>query len=150
MSALIPTLARRLRARATATGTAQDGVVTAFTVVMVGALLVLAGLVFDGGRALAGRVTALDEAQEAARVGAQQIDIPTFRATGAAVLGERAAVSAAEGYLASTGDAGTATVNGDTVTVTVTHVQSTQILSVIGIGSFTEHATATATAEQGG
>ena len=33
-------------------------VVTAFTVVMVGALLVLAGLVFDGGRALAGRVTA--------------------------------------------------------------------------------------------
>jgi hypothetical protein len=125
-------------------------VVTAFTVVMVGALLVLAGLVFDGGRALAGRATALDEAQEAARVGAQQIDIPTFRATGAAILNDGAAITAVQGYLASTGDAGTATVTGDTVTVTVTHVQSTQILSVIGIGTFTEHATATATAEQGG
>ncbi len=150
MSASIRALAQRVRARASATGTAQDGVVTAFTVVMVGALIVLAGLVFDGGRALAGRVTALNEAQEAARVGAQQIDLPTFRATGAAILSDDAAVTAAEGYLATTGDAGTATVNGDTVTVTVTHRQSTQILSVIGIGSFTEHATATATAEQGG
>lgn len=150
MSTLIPRLARRLRTRATATGTGQDGVVTAFTVVMVGALLVLAGLVFDGGRALAGRVTALDEAQEAARVGAQQIDIPTFRATGAVILGNSAAMTAAEGYLASTGDTGTVAVHGDTVTVTVTHVQSTQILSMIGLGSFTEHATATATAEQGG
>jgi hypothetical protein len=146
---MIP-LIRRLSARATATGTGQDGVVTAFTVVMVGALLVLAGLVFDGGRALAGRVTALDEAQEAARIGAQQIDLPTFRATGAAILNDGAAVTAAQGYLASTGDSGTVTVNGDVVSVTVTHIESTQILSIIGIGSFTEHATATATAEQGG
>jgi len=150
MRTLIRKIARRLRARATATGTGQDGVVTAFTVVMIGALIVLAGLVFDGGRALAGRVTALDEAQEAARVGAQQIDLATFRATGAAILNDNAAVTAAQGYLASTGDTGTATVNGDAVTVTVTHHQSTQILSIIGIGSFTEHATATATAEQGG
>jgi hypothetical protein len=150
VSAPLRTLTQRLRARARATGTAQDGVVTAFTVILVGALLVLAGLVFDGGRALAGRVTALNEAQEAARVGAQQIDLPTFRATGAAILNDSAAVTAAEDYLASTGDAGTAAVDGDTVTVTVTHRQSTQILSIIGIGTFTEHATAAATAEQGG
>jgi len=141
--------ARRLRARLTATGTAQDGFVTVFTVIIVVALFVLAGLVFDGGRAMDGRVTALDEAQEAARVGAQQIDLPTFRATGAAILSYSAAVTAAEGYLATTGDTGTATVTGDTVTVTVTHIQPTEILSMIGIGSFTENATATATAEQG-
>lgn len=149
MSALIHTPLRRLRERATATGTGQDGFVTAFTVIMVLALFVLAGLVFDGGRALAGRVTALNEAQEAARAGAQQIDLPTFRATGAAILNDTAAIQAAEDYLAATGDTGTATVNGDTVSVTVTHLEPTEILSMIGIGTFTEHAAATATAEQG-
>ena len=150
MSILILRLARGVRARAAATGTGQDGVVTAFTVIMVSALIVLAGLVFDGGRALDGRVTALDEAQEAARVGAEQIDLATFRATGAAILNDNAAITAAQDYLTSTGDSGTVTVNGDVVTVTVTHVESTEILSAIGIGSFTEKATATATAEQGG
>ncbi|MBR7827836.1 hypothetical protein KDK95_16065 [Actinospica sp. MGRD01-02] len=115
---------------------------------MVVALLVLAGLVFDGGRALAARVTALDDAQEAARTGAQQIDLATFRATGAAILNNAAAVTAAENYLAANGETGTATVNGDTVTVTATRTQTTEILSMIGIGSFTENATATATAEQ--
>ena len=141
--------ARRLRTRLSATGTAQDGFVTVFTVIIVVALFVLAGLVFDGGRAMDGRVTALDEAQEAARAGAQQIDLPTFRATGTAILNDNAAVAAAENYIAATGDTGTATVNGDTVTVTVTHIEPTEILSMIGIGSFTENATATATAEQG-
>lgn len=142
-------MVRRVRARLTATGSAQDGFVTVFTVIIVAALLVLAGLVFDGGRAMDGRVTALDEAQEAARAGAQQIDLPTFRATGTAILNDNAAITAAENYIAATGDTGTATVAGDTVTVTVTHIEPTQILSMIGIGSLTENATATATAEQG-
>ena len=60
MSTQLRMIFRRLAARATATGTVQDGVVTAFTVVMVLGLFMLAGLVFDGGRALDGRVTALD------------------------------------------------------------------------------------------
>jgi hypothetical protein len=150
MSTLTRTLASRLRARTIATSTGQDGFVTAFTVIMVVALFVLAGLVFDGGRALAARVTALDDAQEAARAGAQQIDLATFRATGAAILNTAAAVTAAENYLAANGETGNATVNGDTVTVTATCIQSTEILSMIGIGSFTESATATATAEQPG
>jgi len=141
--------ARWLRERLTAAGRAEDGFATVFTVIIVVALLVLAGLVFDGGRAMDGRVTALDEAQEAARAGAQQIDLPTFRATGTAILNDNAAVTAAENYIASIGDTGTATVTGDTVTVTVTHIEPTEILSMIGIGSFTENATATATAEQG-
>lgn len=149
MKPLIRDLVRQLRMRTVATGTAQDGFVTAFTVIMVLALFVLAGLVFDGGRALSGRVTALDEAQEAARVGAQQIDLGVFRATGNAVLNDTAAIQAAENYLASTADTGTATVNGNVVTVTVTHIQPTEILSAIGIGTFTEHASANATAEQG-
>jgi hypothetical protein len=146
----ISSLPRAARSRLTATGSREDGVVTAFTVVVLAALIVLAGMVFDGGMAMKGRVQALDEAQEAARAGAQMIDIPTFRATGQAVLDPGPAVTAAEGYLAETGDTGTVSVDGDVVTVTVTHVQHTEILSVIGIDTFTENATATATAEQGG
>jgi hypothetical protein len=143
------TLGRSAITRLRTSDTAEDGFVTVFTVIIVLALFVLAGLVFDGGRAMDGRVKALDEAQEAARAGAQQIDLPTFRATGAAILSDSAAVAAAENYIAATGDTGTATVTGETVTVTVTHTQPTEILSMIGIGSFTENATATATAEQG-
>jgi hypothetical protein len=136
--------------RLTAIGGGQDGVVTAFTVVLLAALIVLAGMVFDGGMAMAGRVKALDEAQEAARAGAQQLDLAAFRATGLTTLDPADAANAAEAYLAATGDTGTVAVDGETVTVTVTHIQHTQILALIGISSFTERATASATAEQGG
>ena len=60
--------------------------VTAFVVVFTFALLLLAGLVIDGGLALAARVQAIDEAQAAARAGAQAIDLPLFRSTGQIVL----------------------------------------------------------------
>lgn len=150
MNRSIKTLTYWVRGRLTATASGEDGVVTAVTVIVLAALIVLAGLVFDGGMAMKGRVQALDEAQEAARAGAQQIDIPTFRSTGQAVLNTGSALGAAEAYLAATGDAGTVSVSGETVAVTVTHVQRTQVLALIGIGSFTEKATATATAEQGG
>jgi hypothetical protein len=149
MNPRIKTLGRWARARATATGNGQDGVVTAFTLVLLAALIVLAGLVFDGGMALSGRVRALDEAQEAARAGAQKIDVAAFRAGGQAVLAPGQATAAADAYLATTGDTGTVTVAGNAVTVTVTRISRTQILSALGIGSFIEHATATATAEQG-
>jgi hypothetical protein len=150
MTTTVRVLIRGTRRQLTATDAGQDGVVTAFTLVLVIALIALAGMVFDGGMAMAGRVKALDEAQEAARTGAQQIDLAVFRATGQATLDPTKASTAAETYLAATGDTGTVTVNGEAVTVTVTHTQHTQILALIGIESFTENATATATAEQGG
>jgi hypothetical protein len=124
--------------------------VTAFTVIITAALIVLAGLVLDGGLALSGKVTALDEAQEAARAGAQALNLNTFRAQGQAVLDPGKAIAAAQGYLADTGDAGTVSVAGTVVTVTVTHHQHTQILSMIGIGNLSTTASASATAEQGG
>ncbi|ACU72906.1 conserved hypothetical protein [Catenulispora acidiphila DSM 44928] len=123
--------------------------VTAFTVVIVIALMVFVGLAYDGGRALDGRVKALNEAQEAARAGAQALNLGALRAGGTAVLDPEAAVGAAKAYLAGTGDAGTVDVAGTTVTVSVTHVQATKFLGLVGVGSITAHVTASARAEQG-
>ena len=72
----------RLRARVGE----EDGMVTAFVVVFTLALLLMAGLVLDGGLTLAAKVQAIEEAQAAARAGAQAIDIPTYRATGQITL----------------------------------------------------------------
>ena len=136
-----PTSSRRL--------SGDEGMVTAFVVVMMFALLLLAGLVLDGGLTLAAHVQAIDEAQAAARAGAQQIDLATYRTTGAEVLDPAAATTAADSYLAVTGHTGTVTVTGDEVTVTVRITQPTQILSIAGIKAFTVSGTGTAVAERG-
>lgn len=148
----IKTMIATVRARATATGGPEDGVATVFVVVITAALLVMAGLVLDGGLALSGKTKALDEAQEAARAGAQALDLGAFRTSGHGTLTPGKAVAAAQSYLAATGDSGTVSVNSATATVTVsvTHVQHTQILGIVGLSTLTSTASATATAEQGG
>ena len=100
------------------------------------------------GLALAAKVGAIDDAQAAARAGAQAIDIPLYRATGQMTLDPQAADADAERYLASTGRTGTVTVAGDQVTVTVSVTQPTQILSIVGIDSIGVSGTGSATAEQ--
>jgi hypothetical protein len=127
----------------------EDGMITAFTIVITAALILFVGLAYDGGRALDGRVRALNEAQEASRAGAQALNVAALRSGAAAVLDPAAAVDAAKAYLAATGDTGTVDVAGTTVTVAVTHVQATTFLGMVGVGAFTAHATASATAEQG-
>jgi uncharacterized protein (UPF0333 family) len=123
--------------------------VTAFVVIFTFALLLLAGLVIDGGLALAARVQAIDEAQAAARAGAQAIDLPLFRSTGQIALDPSEATADATSYLAATGRSGTVTVNGNEVTVAVTISQPTQILGIAGIGRLTVSGSGSATAEQG-
>jgi hypothetical protein len=122
-----------------------------FAVVIMAALLAAAGLVYDGGRALAAKTTATDIAQEAARAGAQQVNLAVFRATGQVVLDVPAAQDAAQAYLAATGtgDTATVTVTGDTVTVAVSSVQHTVFLGLTGIQTLHVTGTATATAESG-
>jgi hypothetical protein len=131
----------------------DGGQVTAFTVIMVAALIMFAGLVLDGGLALAANVRALNEAQEAARSGAQALDLATFRATGNVVLDPAEAVASARQYLAATGNPDApsvpVTVAGDQVTVTVTRTQRMQILRVVGVQQITVDATATARAAHG-
>ena len=129
-------------------GDAESGMVTAFVVIFTLALLLMAGLVLDGGLALATKVQAIDDAQAAARAGAQAIDIPTYRASGQITLDPAQAAADAERYLAAAGQVGTVSVNGKQVTVTVTITEPTQILSLAGINHLTETGTGTATAEQ--
>ncbi len=131
-------------------GEPEAGMVTAFVVIFTLALIVMAGLVLDGGLALAAKVQAIDDAQAAARAGAQAIDIPLYRSTGQITLDPSQATQDAEHYLTQSGHTGTVTVNGEQVTVTVTISQPTQILSVAGIDHLTVSGTGTATAEQGG
>ena len=130
-------------------GAPESGMVTAFVVVFTLALLVMAGLVLDGGLALSAKVQAIDDAQAAARAGAQAIDIPLYRATGQITLDPTQAAADAERYLAQSGHPGTVTVSGDQVSVTVTISQPTQLLSLAGIGHITVSGAGTATAEQG-
>ena len=94
--------------------------VTAFVVIFTLALLAMAGLVFDGGLALSAKVRAIDDAQAAARAGAQAIDIPLYRQSGTITLDSAQAVADAQGFLAAAGEHGTVTVTGETVDVTVT------------------------------
>ena len=142
---MIAALGRR-RARL---GDAESGMVTAFVVIFTLALVLMAGLVLDGGLALAAKVQAVDDAQAAARAGAQAIDIPTYRASGHITLDPAQATADAQRYLAAAGRTGTVAVDGDLVTVTVTISRPTQILDLAGIGHLTETGTGTATAEQG-
>jgi len=122
--------------------------VTAFVVVIMMALVLVAGLVLDGGLALAAKVQAIDDAQAAARAGAQAIDLPTYRATGQITLDAATATTDAEQSLTTAGQSGTVNVAGDVVTVTVTVTQHTQILDLIGVNALRETATGSATAEQ--
>ena len=64
----------------------DSGQVTAFVVVMAAALVLMIGLVLDGGLTLAARERALGEAQEAARAGAQAVNLATYRQDGNLVL----------------------------------------------------------------
>ena len=126
----------------------EDGMVTAFVVIFTLALFVMAGLVLDGGLALATRVRAIDDAQAAARAGAQGIDIPLYRASGQITLDPSLATTDAQRFLGASGLTGSVQVIGNQVTVSVTISQPTQILSLVGIGRLTETGTGTATAEQ--
>jgi hypothetical protein len=127
----------------------QSGRVTAFVIIMVTAILLFAGLVLDGGLALAAKVRAVGEAQEAARAGAQEIDLAAYRATGTLRLLPQQASAAARNYLAAAGHSGTVTVAGNTVNVTVTISQPTELLGLIGIGSITVTGTGQAQPQRG-
>lgn len=127
----------------------EDGRVTAFVVIVVTAVLAFGGLVLDGGLALAAKVQALGEAQEAARAGAQEIDLTAYRTDGTLRLEPQQASAAAHAYLAAAGQSGTVSVAGNTVNVTVTISQPAQLLNLVGIGSISVTATGQAEPQRG-
>lgn len=124
----------------------DDGTVTGYTVIVTLAMLAFAGLVLDAGLAVATKVDAVSVAQSAARAGARELDLAHLRTTGDIRLDPATAHDTATDWLDTAGLAGTVTVTGDQVTVTVTTSQDTQLLQLVGIGSIPVGATATATA----
>ena len=111
------------------TDRARDrGSITAFVAVIAFALVMVAGMAYDGGQVLVAHQAARNDAERAARAGAQQIDLTHLRQTNQPRLDPAGAEAAAQGYLAQTGSSGTVAVDGATITVTVTRVQPLLIL----------------------
>jgi Flp pilus assembly protein TadG len=127
----------------------QRGQVIAFVVIFTSALLLMAGLVVDGGRGLSAQLRATDEAQAAARAGAEQINLDAYRADGSLVLDSGNATSAAQAYLAATGDNGTVSVQGNNVLVTVHISVTTDLLGIVGLHTLSESGSGKAQAQQG-
>jgi hypothetical protein len=129
--------------------TDDRGQVTAFVVGVLLGLWLFTGLVVDGGLALAAKVRTMDAAQEAARTGAQQLDVDALRENQSSRLNPGQAAQAARDYIAATGDTARVRVAGDTVTVHVTHHLRTQVLQLAGLGELTIAATGSAHAQSG-
>src|SRR3989442_12702868 len=101
-----------------------------FVVVFTVALLMVAGLVVDGGYTLAAHRRAFNEAEAPARAGAQAIDMDTLRPPGTAVLDPAAARTRAEAYLAQTRHPGVVDDDADSMPVHVEVHKRLVILSV--------------------
>jgi Flp pilus assembly protein TadG len=141
-----PRLRPRLPYRRTSAAGRDDGTVTVIAALAGLALLLMVGLVVDGG----GRLRAVGRADriagEAARAAVEAAD--TRQATLA--LDRHAAVLAAQAYLRTAGVSGTVAVTGPrTVRVTVAVSGSDLILGVAGAGPYTVTGTAEATLSVG-
>lgn len=108
----------------------ERGSITAFVAVVASALVMVAGMAYDGGQIIAAQAAARSDADKAARAGAQQIDTTHLRSTGETLLDPGEAEAAALAFLDRSGASGTAVVNGARITVTVTAIQPMQILPV--------------------
>lgn len=114
------------------------GSITGFVLVITMAVICCAGLVIDGGRIVGAKVSASDHAENAARVGAQQV--VSLRA-GQWVLDAARAKRNAEAYLVAHGVDGSVAVNANRVTVTVQSTVSTTLLRLVGVVTKSVHAT---------
>ena len=121
----------------------ERGAATIFVVLFTVALLAVAGLVIDGGYALGAKREAMNNAEQAARAGADALNQGALR-DGQTMVDPGRAVNAAQAYLALVGARGTVDIAGGEVTVTVTGQQDTKLLSAVGVGSIPVRATATA------
>jgi hypothetical protein len=123
--------------------------VSAFVVAAMIGLSAIIGLGLDPGEAYAAKIRAIGQAEEAARAGAQQIDLTAYRITGVLLLNPTAAEQAAQGFLATEHLAGAVTATTVRVTVTITTAYRTQLWQLIGVDTIAVHATGTAMPQRG-
>jgi Flp pilus assembly protein TadG len=128
----------------------QRGSATVFMLGFATVLMVGAGLVVDGGLALNARSRLTDDAEQAARAGANAIDVNALRDRGELVVDPGRAQAVAAGFLADRGYQNiSVSVNGNRVTASAESTADTAILGLIGIGSFTVRGDAVAEPEAG-
>lgn len=123
--------------------------VSAFVLAALIGVMAVVGLGLDPGEAYAAKIRGIGDAEEAARAGAQQIDLTAYRTTGALVLDPASAEVAARRFLATQGETGVVTVDGDRVTVTITTAYRTQLWQLVGVDTIAVHAVGSATATIG-
>ncbi len=120
------------------------GSITAFVAVVAAALVMVAGMVYDGGQIIAAHGQARSDASKAARAGAQVIDVEALRLSGRMLLDPTGAEAAALAYLDEVGARGTVHIDGASIAVTVRTVQSMRILpgpdrTVVATATATAH-----------
>jgi len=125
--------------------------VTLFLVITVVGLLAMVGLCVDGAAKIRNVQRADTLAAEAGRAGGQAIDVPASIVGKPPVVDARAAVAAAQAYLARNGVAGSVAVidGGRVLEVEVTSSSRTVFLGLIGIDTMTVHGHATVTLVRG-
>lgn len=107
-------------------------------------MIVIVGIGVDfGGQAVAEQ-RARTVAAQAARAAGQQLQLDAVARAGTATTDTSSAITAATAFLAQSGQSGTASVAGNTITVTVTGSYRCVFLSIIGIGSLPVTGTSTA------
>jgi uncharacterized membrane protein len=128
----------------------ERGQAIAWVAVFLPALLVVLGLVVDGGLAFAARRDLQDLADGAAAAGAMQIDQTTFVTSGAVQTDSAHAQTAALSYLASHPEVGADVKAGtNSVQVTVRETYTPVFLRLFGVRTVNLAATATADARIG-
>lgn len=114
------------------------GTLSAFVVCLASTFLVVAGLAVDSGRTVAARIEAADHAENAARVGVQQV---VGLRSGERLIDPVGARRAVHGYLTGFALSGDVQVDAKSVTVTVRIVEEMTLLRLVGIESRTVSAT---------
>jgi Flp pilus assembly protein TadG len=124
----------------------ERGALSLMIIVLVAALVLLAGFVVDGSSQLAADENAQALAQEAARAGATSVDASTAYRNGSFVVDPQLAATAAASYLATSGYGNykVFVVSNSEIRVRVTVTEPTKFLSVIGIDRVSSTGWATA------
>lgn len=138
---------RRLRRAAGRVGS-DRGSASGWAIGTMAVGLLLAALLFDGGQAMTAKADAWSVAQQAARRGADQLDLATLRGSGEVRINPAAAEDAASDWLTQAGVTGSVSATVEQVTVTVTVTEQPVLLSAVGVDRYTLSATATAEAIQ--
>lgn len=129
----------------------EDGVTALFVVLITTALLAMAGLVIDGGYAMASNRRLTGQAEQAARIGADALNQDSLRDGGDPKVDPSKAVAAAQGYLSQVGaPRAQVDVDGGTVTVTIKSHSNTAILSAVGVTRLPTGGAASAESINGG